>query len=63
MFELPTATRFKMLLSKALEKKIKELTKDLKLIPSVYVEMKFSNVEQTYTDFLDIEAVLSFMHA
>ena len=63
VFELPTATRFKMLLSKALEKKIKELTKDLKLIPSVYVEMKFSNVEQTYTDFLDIEAVLSFMQA
>ena len=63
VFELPTATRFKMLLSKALEKKIKELTKDLKLIPSVYVELKFSNVEQTYTDFLDIEAVLSFMQA
>ena len=52
-----------MLLSKSLEKKIKELTKDLKLIPSVYVELKFSNVEQTYTDFLDIEAVLSFMQA
>lgn len=63
VFELPSATRFKMLLSKALEKQLKILLKDQKLIPSVYVEMKFSNVEQTYTDFLDIEAILSFMQA
>ena len=60
-FELPSAVRFKTLVSKEAEKQLKELLKDFNVLPACCVELRFDNEDNIYSDSLKISLFINLL--
>ena len=60
-FDIPSAVRFKTLVSKEAEKQLKELLKDFSVLPACCVELRFDNEENLYCDSIKISLFINLL--